>query len=165
MITYHRPTIQNGKIARRGRRPVPESFSVAQGLSETLSTAAGVTGNTTTRVFKDATVRAERRPVVMPALIGGALLLASGFVYSLHQHFTATELVRQNVESKASLAQAKIEQRDLAVRYEQATSPEQLERLASEGGLAPGRRDPVPASASRQGSGMKAGKSPGSVRN
>ena len=129
MITYHRPAIQNGQIARRSRRVAPAAIPASPRVRrnfDAATRAAGLTG-----------ARAESRSAAMPALIICGLLLASGFVYGLYQHFTAAGVLRDRVQLRTELEQARTEQRSLEIRDDQERSPAQLEQRLGGGELVP----------------------------
>ncbi len=129
MITYHRPAIQNGQIARRPRRVAPAAIPASPRVRRNFHTDTQVSGLTSART--------ESRSAAMPALIICGLLLAAGFVYGLSQHFTAAEALRNRVQLRTELEQARTEQRSLEISDEQERSPAQLERRLNGDELVP----------------------------
>jgi hypothetical protein len=129
MITYHRPAIQNGRIAKRARRPAPTAATVSDGLAHAFNSTARAAGLTD--------VRATQASAALPILIVCGLLLASGFVYSLWQHFTSARLVRESVMLRNDADRAATGQRNLQIDHAQASSPEQLEQRLAGSNLSP----------------------------
>jgi hypothetical protein len=75
-------------------------------------------------------------------LIGFGAFIAAGFVFSLHQHFAANAIGREEVRLKSNLDQLGSEQRHLGLQRARALSPRELERRATQqSGLAPLRLD------------------------
>jgi hypothetical protein len=129
MITYHRPAIQNGQIARRSRRVAPTAIPASPRARQNFDAA--------TRAVALTGAREESHSAAMPVLIICGLLLASGFVYGLSQHFTAAGILRDRVQLRTELEQARTEQRSLEIRDEEEHSPAQLERRLGSGELVP----------------------------
>lgn len=65
----------------------------------------------------------------------GGILVAAGFAYAAHQHFTALESGAKNVELRKQREQLKNERKRLMLERETALSPEHLEKSALKIGL------------------------------
>ncbi len=133
MSTYYRPAIQNGRISKRARQPVPAAAATASRLTQAF--------NAMPRAISLPQVQAVQLSGVMMMLIVCGLLVGAGFVYGLSRHFTTGAMVRHEVQLKSNLDQANSEQRNLQIKYARATSPDQLEQRQAGTGLAPLKLD------------------------
>jgi hypothetical protein len=121
MSLYYRPDIQNGPVAKRSARSKAASLPVRSNKPPL-----------------------PEGPYQWRALLGLILFgagIATGFVFSLHQHFTANIIGREEVRLKADLDRAFSEQRDLDLRRARASSLREIERAASRQNLAPLKLD------------------------
>ena len=156
MNMQFRPKIQNGNIAKRSRsgylaKPVPRSpqpsplatltplwsgVSVGE-LAQSGLAALGLDGRLqSTQVLAQEKTASPSR--LLLGLIGCGVLLAGGFMFSLRDHFTAYAVGREEVKMKLKIEQADVEQQQLDLTLQRASSPQMLERAARESaGLAP----------------------------
>ena len=156
MNMQFRPKIQNGNIVKRSRsgyiaKPVPRSpqalplatltplwsgVSVGE-LAQSGLAALGLDGRLqSTQVLAQEKTASPSR--LLLGLIGCGVLLAGGFMFSLRDHFTAYAVGREEVKMKLKIEQADVEQQQLDLTLQRASSPQMLERAARESvGLAP----------------------------
>lgn len=126
MSTYYRPSIQNGEIAKRPLRP--------------HHTAPPV------RTRKAPVADGPHQARALLYLIAFGACIAAGFVFSLHQHFTANAIERDDVRLKQNLDHAFSEQRHLELDRTRTFSPREVEAAAHrQGNLAPLKLDPATA--------------------
>ena len=98
------------------------------GLDEKIST---------TEVKTRAAGRTMTRVGLMGGLISCGLLVVSGFVFSLRDHFKAHAMGREEVGMRRALDQSQAEQRGLEYELGQVTSPQAIDQTARQYGLAP----------------------------
>lgn len=155
MNMHFRPKIQNGPVAKRLRagsitqstpRPA-KSFSFAAispiwsgasvgELAQSGLAAIGLDGRLqSTKV--GGKEKAASRSRVLLGLIGCGVLLTSGFMFSLRDHFTAYAFGRDEVKLKSKIEQAETEQQHLDIKLKRAGNPQALEQAAREAGLLP----------------------------
>lgn len=143
MSIYYRPHIQNGQIAKRRFRAV--NIVWIRPAMRAISLAPGQE-------------RQQSRALLF--LIAFGAFIAAGFLFSLHQHFTASAIEREEVQLKSTMDHTFSEQRHLEVKRARALSPREIERAAGErGALAPVKLDPPavlrPASTSLKRAGSR----------
>ena len=122
MSIYYRPDIHNGTVAKRPPRIKPSTRPV--------------------RSSQPPLAEGRHQSRTLWCLIVFGACIAAGFVFSLHQHFTANAIGREDVRLKANLDQAFSEQRHLELKRERAFSLREIERVANQrGNLAPLKLD------------------------
>ena len=87
-------------------------------------------------VARERDERADRRQLVL--LVGG-LLLASGFVVTIWQHFSAVQYGYKNEALRQEHARLLAEQQQLQLALDEAAAPVALERAARQLGMQPAR--------------------------
>ncbi len=162
-MTY-RPQIQNGQVVKRSRpassqhynsspqysaRRYPAASATAtmapawSGISfgELAHNGLGVLGLdeqiTTTEAQTRAAGKTMTRLGVMGGLIGCGLLVVTGFVYSLRDHFKAHAMGREEIGMRRAIDQTQAEQRGLQYQLGQAVSPQEISQAAQQFGMAP----------------------------
>ncbi len=161
----YRPQIQNGQVVKRPRpassqhynsspqysaaRRYPVAAATAtmapawSGISfgELAHNGLGVLGLDEKISTTEAKTRAAGKTMTRLGLMGGliscGLLVVSGFVFSLRDHFKAHAMGREEVGMRRALDQSQAEQRGLEYQLGQAVSPQAIEQAARQYGLAP----------------------------
>jgi hypothetical protein len=127
MSRYYRSNIQNGPVAKRPRV---------------------MRSNWPVRAWRAPRRLGPHQARALLALIGCGALVAAGFVFSLHQHFTANAIGRADARLQSRLDQTLSARRQLELQRATALSPRELARVArQQGELAPLRFD-LPAALS-----------------
>ncbi len=105
----YRPGVQNGRITRRPRPVAPaiRSYPVNRLVQVT-----------------------DHHLRLLLLLIGSGVLIAMGFLFSLHQHFTASAIGQAEVELRAQQDQLRSERLYLELVRDQMLSLKELERQA-----------------------------------
>ncbi len=158
MNTHFRPRIQNGPVAKRARsgytaQSVSRSPKPSPAATETMTPLwSGVSAGELTQrglaalglderlqstavIAKEKTASPSR---VLLGLIGCGVLLASGFMLSLRDHFTAHAFGREEVKLQSKIQQSEVEQQELDITLQRVSSPNVLDRAAREvAGLGP----------------------------
>jgi|GEM_PF-2332945 len=122
MRIYYRPGIQNGHISKRSPGKIHAALPARSARLPRLD--------------------GSRQLHVLLLLVGAGAAIAAGFVFSLHQHFTASAIGREEVRLKANIDQLYSEQRHLELKRTHALSPGEVEREARrQGRLGPLKLD------------------------
>ncbi len=163
-MTY-RPQIQNGQVVKRSRPASSQhynnspQYSVARRYPAASATATmspawsgisfgelahnglGVLGLDEKISTTEAKTRADGKTMTRLGLMGGliscGLLVVSGFVFSLRDHFKAHAMGREEVGMRRALDQSQSEQRGLEYQLGQAVSPPALDQAARQYALSP----------------------------
>ena len=161
-MTY-RPQIQNGQVVKRSRPALSQyynsapQYSVARRSSVASATMApawsgisfgelahnglGVLGLDEKISTTEAKTRAVGKTMTRLGLMGGlmscGLLVVSGFVFSLRDHFKAHAMGREEVGMRRALDQSQAEQRGLQYELGQAVNPQAIDQAARQYALAP----------------------------